>query len=484
MEPAEEDKIVTRTKSGAASRQWRLIALLAGVVFVIGACAAPADTPAPPAADTPAPPAADTPDPGTDTPDPGTDTPDPGAETPDPGADRGTLRIGGLTTLEGPFAVSGQDSFRGMEMALEEYNYRAGGYQLEWITESSDANPDVAVDRARKLIEQDGVHILIGPLSGSEGIAVKEFAKEHPNRTFLNGSSGAQDTTLRDPAENFYRFSTEGVQWMAGLGTYAYETLGYESVTVIAEDYSFPYAQVAGFLIEYCQAGGRIDDFFWVPLPTSDFSSVIAGLNPNTQAIMAVVGGSDAVNFLTQYDQAGGQAPIMGGSITLDQTVLSAEGPFEDLIIGAVSATPVADNWDDPGWQEFVSRYQERFPDGLGSPSLFAHAYYINTKAALEALEQLGEDLDEDQSNLREVLNNLTVDTPTGPVSVNENRQATADIFVVEIQRGEDGRLFQEVVDIAQGVDQFFGLPSDSWVFQQSPSRDHPDCDRLREEGG
>jgi branched-chain amino acid transport system substrate-binding protein len=456
-----------------------LTALMAALVLVLGACAAePAATPAAP--DTPAP-VDETPAPVDETPAPVDETPDPG-ETPD--ADRGTLRIGGLATLEGPFAVSGQDGFRGMEMALEEYDYRAGGYQLEWITESSDANPDVAVDRARKLIEQDGVHILIGPLSGSEGIAVKEFAKEHPNRTFLNGSSGAQDTTLRDPAENFYRFSTDGVQWMAGLGTYAYDTLGYESVTIIAEDYSFPYAQVAGFLIEYCQAGGSIDDFFWVPLPTSDFSSVIAALNPQTDAIMAVVGGSDAVNFLTQYEQAGGDRPIMGGSITLDQTVLSAEGPFEELIIGAVSATPVADAWDDEGWQEFVSRYQERFPDGLGSPSLFAHAYYINTKAALEALEQLGEDLDEDQSNLQETLNNLTVETPTGPVSVNENRQATADIFVVEIHRGEDGNLFQEVVEIAQGVDQFFGLPSDSWVFQQSPGRDHPDCDRLREEGG
>jgi len=71
--------------------------------------------------------------------------------------------------------------------------------------------------------EYDKVDLVVGPLSGSEGIAVKNYAKTQPQVTFLNGASAAQDTTLRDPAPNFFRWQTEGAQWMAGLGEYAYK---------------------------------------------------------------------------------------------------------------------------------------------------------------------------------------------------------------------------------------------------------------------
>ncbi|MFP3526183.1 hypothetical protein SB912_27235, partial [Pantoea sp. SIMBA_072] len=67
-----------------------------------------------------------------------------------------------------------------------------------------------------------------------------EYAKSVPSKTFVNGTSGAQDTTLRDPAPNFYRFTLDGAQWQAGLGSYAYETKGYRNIAVVSEDYSFP----------------------------------------------------------------------------------------------------------------------------------------------------------------------------------------------------------------------------------------------------
>ena len=66
---------------------------------------------------------------------------------------------------------------RGVELALKEYNGMAGGKKIELVKGSSDASPDSAVRAARKLVEQDGVQILVGPLSGDEGLAVKDYAK-------------------------------------------------------------------------------------------------------------------------------------------------------------------------------------------------------------------------------------------------------------------------------------------------------------------
>ena len=103
-----------------------------------------------------------------------------------------TVKIGLLATLEGPFAAGGQDGMRGAEMAVRERKGMVAGKKIEIIKASSDAKPDVAVNATRKLVEQDKVDIMVGPLSGGEGIAVKDYAKTQPNITFINGSSGAQ----------------------------------------------------------------------------------------------------------------------------------------------------------------------------------------------------------------------------------------------------------------------------------------------------
>ena len=89
-------------------------------------------------------------------------------------------------------------------------------------------------------MEQLGADILIGPLSGDEGIAVANYAKGHPTKTFINGTSGAQDTTLKVRAPNFFRFNGDGAQWSAGLGDFAVNRLGWKKAAAIADDYSFP----------------------------------------------------------------------------------------------------------------------------------------------------------------------------------------------------------------------------------------------------
>src|SRR5688500_8124564 len=107
-----------------------------------------------------------------------------------------TIKIGLLATFEGPFTVLGEDGERGAMVAVEEAGAMAGGKKIEIVKGSSDASPDSAVRAARKLVEQDGVKVLVGPLSGDEGIAVKDYAKTKPDVTFINGTSAAQDTTF------------------------------------------------------------------------------------------------------------------------------------------------------------------------------------------------------------------------------------------------------------------------------------------------
>lgn len=390
-----------------------------------------------------------------------------------------TIKMGALATLEGAFTVLGEDGMRGVRMALEEFDHTAGGKKIELVTGSSDASPDSAVRAARKLVEQDGVQILIGPLSGSEGLAVKDYAKTQPDVTFLNGSSAAQDTTLREPAENFFRFNTDGAQWMAGLGEYAYNEKGYRSLAVLAEDYSFPYTQVFGFLEPFCRLGGEVpaDARFWVPIGNKDYSSVIAALPDDVDAIYVALGGADAVNFLTQYEQAGGDLPLVAGSITVDQTVLGSKGKTRDFVVGTPSAGPVSDTWDDPRWAAFVEAYKKQFPDGFPSPSLFAHAYYVNTKAALLALDEVNGDLSDGGKAFRAALANLEFETPTGMVKLDERRNAIADIFLTEVIEGPEGNLVNKTIKVIPQVDQTLGVAYDDFLKYGAVSRENPKCE-------
>jgi branched-chain amino acid transport system substrate-binding protein len=386
------------------------------------------------------------------------------------------IKIGVLATLEGPFAAGGQDGMRGAELALKERNGMVAGKKVTLIKASSNAQPDVAVAATRKLVEQDKVDIMVGPLSGSEGIAVKNYSKSQPNTTFINGSSGAQQTTLADPSPNFFRFNTDGAQWMVGLGDYVFKTKGYKKMALIAEDYAFPYSQVHGFMVGYCAAGGKITHKAWVPLGGKDYSSVIARLPKDVDALLVVLGGADAVNFLTQYEQAGGDKPMVGGSITVDQTVLNFKGRRRDNLLGTPTAGPIADNLDTPAWKKFVADYKTNFKDGFPSPSLFAWAYYVNMKAALDGIDAVKGDLSGGQAKYREALAKLTVKGPTGDIKLDENRQAIGNTFITEVAKGADGVFFNKVVSTVPNVNQRLGMDKAAFERAGLGSRDVPNC--------
>jgi branched-chain amino acid transport system substrate-binding protein len=385
------------------------------------------------------------------------------------------IKIGVLATLEGPFAAGGADGMRGAELAIKQRGGMVAGRKIEMVKASSNANPDVAVNAVRKLVEQDKVDIVVGPLSGGEGIAVKDYSKTQPNMTFINGGSGAQATTLQSPSPNFFRFNTEGAQWMVGLGKAAMDK-GYKRVMVIAEDYAFPYSQVQGFMAEYCKLGGKVPAKAWVPLGGKDYSSVIARIPKDVDALLVVLGGADAVNFLNQYEAAGGDKPMMGGSITVSQDVLNYRGKRRDSLVGTMSAGPYADSFDGADWKAFVADYQKNYPVSAGgypSPSLFALVYYTNMKAALDGLDAVKGDLSGGQAKYRDALSKLELKMPTGTVKLDANRQAIGTTFVTEVVKDSKGDLTTRVLRKVDNVDQMLGMKREEF---QMGSRDVPAC--------
>ena len=388
------------------------------------------------------------------------------------------IKIGFFSTLEGPYTALGEDGQRGFDLAVMQHHNKAGGKDLEIIRGSSDASPDSALRAAKKLVEQDKVDILIAPLSGSEGIALRDYAKTQPQITVINGCSGALETTYVTPAPNFFRFNIDGAQMHKGLGQYIYNVKHYKKIATIGEDYSFVYTQVFGLALDYCPLGGQITKRIWVPLGTKDFSSVISSLPDDVDAIYLGLGGADALNFLNQYQQAGGNANLFGGTIMIDQTILSSKGKAKEALIGTASASSFGDTSDDPKWQAFVKAYKDGWPPEkrFASPSLCAVHYYDETAAALLALDKVNGDLSDGHKKFREALATLMLDAPNGQIKLDENRQAIGTTFVTEVVRDSNGDLVSKVVQVVPNVDQRLGFSKEVFDRIGLPAREVPVC--------
>jgi branched-chain amino acid transport system substrate-binding protein len=401
------------------------------------------------------------------------------------------IRIGIFSNNEGAFAPFEGQTWGGAMLPLISRgatpvsgnsvdgveNATIAGRPIEIVYGGSDSTPDKAVEEARRLVEQEQVDILVGPLSGSEGIAVAEYSKEQPGVTFVNGISGAQDTTLKVRSPNFFRFHNDGAQWTAGLGNYAYNELGWRNVVTIGDDYDFPYTQIAGFVAEFCSLGGNVTERLWPPLGEEDYSSYITQIPEDVDGFFMGVGGTGTVAFVKQYGQLRGNLAdkIMGGVFMTDPVILEELG---DQVVGVVTAGMTSGDSQEPAYLEYTSQIESSYPDlaGTGS-SVFFYGYYTAMEAIAQALEQVEGDLSDDHAAFREALASLELDAPLGTITLDENRQAIMDNFLQQIVADTTGDGVPDVETLATipEVDQTFaGFFSPE---TPSPDRENPPCE-------
>ena len=404
------------------------------------------------------------------------------------------IRIGFLSTCEGAFGAFYEPTAGGFNVPLINRGATAvsevptdgieggeiAGRPIEVVGYGcSDETPDVAVEEARRLVEQEDADVLIGPLSGDEGIAIANYAKEQPDKTFINGASGAQDTTLHVQAPNFFRFHTDGAQWSAGVGDYAHNELGWDTAVTIGDDYSFPYTSVGGFIADFCGVGGDVVERLWPPLGESDYTSFIAQIPDNVDGIYVGIGGEGLIAFVQQYlDQKGQINPdeMIGNLFVDDPLVLEEIG---NRVIGVTTSGNTAGDSTDPDVEEYVAQIDAVYPEVAElAASVFVYHYYTATEAMAQAIEEVDGNL-EDADAFHEALSNIElsgVDAAYGDVTLDENRQAISDNYIKQVVEGPDGPTVETIARIP-GVEQSFG-----GVFTSEtppPDRQNPPCEEV-----
>jgi branched-chain amino acid transport system substrate-binding protein len=245
------------------------------------------------------------------------------------------LRIGVIAPMTGIIAQVGKDMVDGLNMYLEEANGTFAGAKVKVIVEDSQAKPDTAVTKAKKLILQDKVHMLLGGVLATEGYALAPVST-NDKTVYIASVPAADDLTQRDLANYPFLIRTG---WTSSqphhpLGQWACEQ-GYKKIVAIGADYAFGHEAVGGFQKAFEDCGGRIVQKIWPPFGTKDFGPYIPTIKADADAIFTLMVGPMVVQFPKQLRAAGITKPIVGGGTSYDEFALPVMG---DEVIGDISA--------------------------------------------------------------------------------------------------------------------------------------------------
>ena len=122
-----------------------------------------------------------------------------------------------------------------------------GGHPLNLVgIGCANDTADPAIKETKRLMEQLGADMMIGPLSGDEAVAVANYAKQHPTKTFVNGTAGSQDPTLQVRRRTSSASTVTALSGTPGSATSLYKKLGWRKAAIIMDDYSFGWTSGGG----------------------------------------------------------------------------------------------------------------------------------------------------------------------------------------------------------------------------------------------
>lgn len=334
----------------------------------------------------------------------------------------------------------------------------------------------VAVTETKRLMEQLGADVMVGPLSGDEAVSVANYAKSHPTKTFIIGTAGSQDPTMQIAPKNLFRYHGDGAQWNAGIGEIAYKKLGWRKAAIIMDDYSFGWTSAAGMIADFCAVGGQITKRVFPPLNTTDYAPFIRQLPPPNQVdgYFWVVGGTGTAATLKAFEQAYGELDPAKHIGNLFFGFLGADKVVAPKLAGAyVGGFGNAPGVSSPAMNQYRSFMNKLYPK-LPADDGFVYNYYIATWALIQGLQKSGGEVGAKlQASMPKTITGAPFQT-SGPLTLDARRQAVQDQYQLQLVKGADGSVGPQVVAYVPKVDQSFG-----GVFTPKsppPGRTQPAC--------
>lgn len=381
----------------------------------------------------------------------------------------GPIKIGLLAPLTGVVASGGKEIVEGFNLYWNQVGKKAGGRDIEIFVEDDGSNPDIALQKARKLTEQTKVDFLVGDLLANTGLAVAEYAKTNGIPYFIPVIA-ADDLTQRKRVPNVIRVAGYSASQMPRpLADYAYKKLGYRKIVTISQDYTFGHEQCGGFAQMFTELGGKIVAQYWNPLNTQDFSPYFAQIQAaKPDAVFVMETGADATRLLTQWSNFGlkGKIPLLGAQNFTDQSVIRTMGAEGE---GVISSAHFAEGFDSAATKKFVAEYQAAYKY---LPSIYGFAHYSAAMWLAEAINSVKGNVEDRPAFLDAIRKTTLTNSPLGrPVKLDAYGNPIYDVFIRNTVKRPDGKLWNVPVETYPEVTQFWKYDPETYMKQPPYSR-------------
>ncbi len=343
------------------------------------------------------------------------------------------LKVGLVLPYTGVYAVLGESITQGMELVFARENWTVAGRKIEMIKEDDEMKPPVGVRKTEKLIDSDKVDILTGPVHS--GILMGMRDKVHDSKTILIVSNAGADAISRERCSRWI-FRTSFSNWQPNqpMGGWVAKNVS-KDVFLIAPNYQAGKDQLDAFKETFVPAGGKIVGEDYPKLGETDYAPYLTKIRQSgAKAVYAFFSGTDAVNFVKQFDQFGLKPTVKltGAGFLTEPDVLPAQGKSALGVITGHFYTPLLDN---PVNQRFVKDFREKFAGKM--PDGFACQGYDTAEVIVRALKAVNGNT-QDKDKLVDVIAKVGVRQPARPLPLRPE-DAQRDPAVHLHPRGEGG---------------------------------------------
>ncbi len=369
------------------------------------------------------------------------------------------IKIGVLAPLTGPLAALARDIVDGARLYVDEVNGEMVGRKVELIVEDYEFKAAVALTKTKKLVERDRVHAVVGVILSAAAIAMKDYIHAQEVPFIVSGAAVAEPLMMEKPSPYVFRTTFSASQVPTPLAKFTYDKLKARTATVIAGDTVGTIELVMGFARAFEEAGGKVVQEIYTPIPTTDFGPFIGRIRRDVDVVATLVPGADGIRFIKQYEEFGLKGKIQvvdtAPGIT-DVSLLPDSGPSA---LGMYASQAYVHTIDNPRNQRFVQAFRVKFGRDPGGPG---EGTYVALAAIHQALNATGGNI-EDKPKFLEALRHMDLDAPRGHIRFDRYQNVITDVTITRIEQ-VGNQIVPVVVETIRGVDQFLGMSPEEYL--------------------
>jgi branched-chain amino acid transport system substrate-binding protein len=341
------------------------------------------------------------------------------------------IKIGLVLPYSGVYANFGEGITNGFEYALKKRGGQLGGRPVEILKGDDQLDPKVGGEVTQKLVTRDKVDFVVGTVGSNVVPVMQKICVE--NDTFLIIPTAASNEVTRARCNPLvFRTSHSNWQITSPAGEWLFKK-GKRRVITMGMNYAAGKEEVEAFVETFKAAGGEVLDQKWPGIRELDYQAYFADVLPKQpDAIFTFFAGSNAVEFVKQYAQAGlkERVPLYGAAYLTDSTLLAAQGAAADNVITSGHWAPTLDN---PANKAFIAEFRQA--TGKDGDLNSMHGHDTLTVMAL-ALEKVKGDL-KDKQTLSRAIQAVEFQSPRGPFRFSKARNPVQNIYAIEAKSGQ-----------------------------------------------